>query len=252
MQDMLLPELLVLALSVPLWMAWRVSGSPVYPSQVLAFSTRQRLAITVDNGNHVIAYLATTRRWRALGLAMGVVASVLTGLPAISINSLPLLAGWFAGALIAELRVLPPPSGPQRMAFVTRRKLSTYVSPPGRALFRVAAVLIVPIGLISPMRTLPWTVGALAVVALVLVIQRRVLDRPQPAGSPDLIAADDAIRSRSLNVLAGGGTALILFLVLGQLFKLGLDPVLAFVGYVLVAILGWAVATSRWLVLRAA
>jgi hypothetical protein len=84
------------------------------------------------------------------------------------------------------------------------------------------------------------------------MMQRRILDRPQPAGSPDLIAADDAIRSRSLNVLAGGGTALVLFLVLMQLFTLGIEPGLVFLGYFAVAILGWALATSRWLVVRAA
>jgi hypothetical protein len=252
MRDMLLPWILMLALSVPLWVAWGIAGSPVASSRVRDFSTRQQLEITVGNGNHVIAYLGTTRRWRAFGLALGIVASVLIGLPAISINSLPLLSGWFVGALIAELRVLPPPAGPRRAALVARRKLSTYVSPEGRALPRVAAVLIVPIGLVRPMQTLPWTIAALGVAALVLVTQRRVLDRPQPAGSSDLIAADDAIRSRSLNVLAGGGTALVLLLVLMQLLTLGLNGGVVFLGSFAVAIVGWALAHSRWPVVRAA
>jgi hypothetical protein len=102
------------------------------------------------------------------------------------------------------------------------------------------------------MRTLPWTIAALGVAMLVLMMQRRVLDRPQPAGSSDLIAADDAIRSRSLNVLTGGGTALVLLLALMQGFTLGLNPALVFLGSLAVAFLGWVLAHSRWPVVRAA
>ncbi len=252
MRDLLLPGLGVLALSVPLWVAWGIAGSPVAPDYLHSFAKRQKLSITVENGNHVIAYLGTTRRWRAFGLAAGLVVSVLTDLPAVTVNSLPLLAGWFAGALIAELRVLPPPSGPRRAALVSPRKLSSYLGPLARHILPVSAGIAVVIGVIAPVHTFPWNAAAIVVAIAVMVVQRRVLKRAQPAGSADLIAADDAIRSRSLHVLAAGGAALVLFLVLVQLSEFGLVSVAAFVGYLVVAAFCWSVATTPRPVDRAA
>jgi hypothetical protein len=86
---LILPPALVLLLSVPLWVTLAVVRAPVQPSHLLTFSRRQGLVVTAGNGNHVIAYLGTTRRWRAFGLALGIITSVLIGLPAITINSLP-------------------------------------------------------------------------------------------------------------------------------------------------------------------
>src|SRR5205823_5249928 len=66
-----------------------------------------RLVVTADNGQRVIDYLATTRRWRAIGLAAGLAASLAWQLPQqrIAVSWVFMLAGWFVGALIAELRV---------------------------------------------------------------------------------------------------------------------------------------------------
>jgi len=99
-----------------------------------------------------------------------------------------------------------------------------------------------------------WLAGALAVFVAVRLIQQAVLRRPQPLAAPDLIEADDAIRSRALHVLAGGGAALALFLVLNQLGAVHpVDPhasdligLVRALGVFVVATLGWLVATSIW------
>jgi hypothetical protein len=99
-----------------------------------------------------------------------------------------------------------------------------------------------------------WLVVALAVAGAVRAIQRTVLRRAQPHSAPDVLAADDAIRSRSLHVLAGGGSALVLLVVLGQLGAV--HPLagaaqqavvgIQTLGTFLVAGIGWTVATAAW------
>ena len=76
---------------------------PVERKRLVRFAERQQLAITVDNGNHVIRYLATTRRWRVSGLCASIVLSVAWGWHnhGLSFGSLQLLSGW-----VGALRVL--------------------------------------------------------------------------------------------------------------------------------------------------
>jgi hypothetical protein len=69
-----------------------------------------------------------------------------------------------------------------------------------------------------------------------------------------VIEADDAIRSRSLHVLSGGGAALVLFTTFNLLSTLhprsaGAQEAIGAVtvlGVFAVALLGWLVATSLW------
>jgi hypothetical protein len=79
-----------------------------------------------------------------------------------------------------------------------------------------------------------------------------VLRRPQPLSEPDIIAADDAIRSRARHVLSGGGAALILFCVSAQAGSVHpVNPSLVadigaarMLGVFLVAVAGWIVASG--------
>jgi hypothetical protein len=85
-----------------------------------------------------------------------------------------------------------------------------------------------------------------------------VLDRPQPVLPPDQLAADDAIRSRSLHVLAGAEATLVLYAVGFQLRALrdafpaaeaeflAIGPLIS-IG---ASMLGWIVATCPWSVRR--
>src|SRR5688500_8851547 len=83
------------------------AGGPVSRTRVEPFARRQRLTITAANGDHVIRYLATARRWRAAGATAGILASVTAALPQgqLRVDFFLLFAGWFLGALVAEFRV---------------------------------------------------------------------------------------------------------------------------------------------------
>src|SRR5262245_36624357 len=88
-----------------------------------AFARRHRLTVTVDNGNRVIRYLATTRRWRTVGLVVGLLVSFGWALSqgTVQVNFLTLFAGWFVGALVAEVRLARTSFGPRRAASLTAR-----------------------------------------------------------------------------------------------------------------------------------
>ena len=196
---------------------------PVDRTRVQRFADRQGLTVTAGNGDRIIAYLAVTRRWRAAGLTAGLTAYTLVGLTEhrIGLSILHMLVGWFVGAVIAEFRVKA------QGATGVRRTPDRYVPT-------------------SPL----WTVGTVAAWPVVAWVLRR----PQPAGGPDVVAADDAIRSRSLHVLAASAVTLLLYLAAGWLatWVSGESPELALLitlsSMVLVPINGWRMATASWTV----
>lgn len=253
------------------WLTIAVERAPVSRTRLEQFARRHRLMITTANGNQVIRYLAVTRRWRASGLALGVLGSIGWALAhdAVRIDSLTLFAGWFAGALVAELRVARVPSGQRRAASLTPRTPQAYLPRLAWALVPFAALVSLTITSVTavqairglPVQPIAWplSVGALAVAVAVMALQRRAVRRAQPADEPDVMAADDAIRSRSLHVLAGGGMSLVLYLALGQAQALiptlpdqvsqqitGVSQAALF----FVPVVGWAVAVSFWSVRR--
>jgi hypothetical protein len=232
------------------------------------FAGRQRLRVTVDNGNQVIRYLATIRRWRVAGFVGGIVASQVNAPEGtiIHFNFITIFTGWFIGALIAEARVEHLAHGLVRMASLQPRQPHRYVRRFAWALLPATAVVAFMTAVATAAAAaLGWAdpqwapatlllVVAIAVAVTVRLIQLAVLRRPQPVGAPDVIEADDAIRSRSLHVLSGGGSALVLFTTFNLLSTLhprsagaqeAIDAVTV-LGTFAVALLGWLVATSLW------
>ncbi|MGH2874787.1 MAG: hypothetical protein ACRDLV_00905 [Solirubrobacteraceae bacterium] len=195
-------------------------NDPVGRGRVERFARRQALDVTADNGNLVIRYLATTRRWRAGGLLLAaigvVVGSVVLG--RFSVNLFALFGGWFVGAVLAEWRVSSASSGSRRAARLAPRRRRDYLDVPARAL-PIAAVVVcsalavaILIGGADRGRAvwLPlagWLVATLVGLTLLVVAQRHVLGRPQPVVTRDVLAADEAIRIRSMRVIAGAGVA---------------------------------------------
>lgn len=80
---------------------------PVTTNRVTRFALRHGLDLTPHRTASVVAYLGHTRHWRALGALLAAVVALLLGLPEqrVSLEFVPLLAGWLAGALLAELRI---------------------------------------------------------------------------------------------------------------------------------------------------
>ena len=238
---------------------------PVSRKRVDRFARRQRLDVTATNGDQIIRYLATTRRWRATGFAAGYVLLITAGYLLHQIGNLGvavLFAGWFTGTLVAEIRVVHLAHGTRRAASLRPRRPRFYLSGVAWALVPVAAgiAVVVAAGTAAAAalhRADPdwwaavWLFVALATAGTVRAVQRLVLRRPQPLAAPDVLAADDAIRSRSLHVLAGGGTALVLLCVTAQLDAIhptAGDNVEVWrgIGLVLAVLLGGKVATTPW------
>ena len=208
-----------LSVAVLLLMTANAAVGAVPRRRVEEFARLHSLRVTAGNGNQIIAYRATTRRWRAVGFTVGVLATfAATGTYGLEFQWA--LAGWFAGAAVAELRVSHLDRGPRTSASLASRRAADYLPWAGRWAVPAAMVLCVltaafcfarrgshPEGDIRAMMT--WTVAGLGVGAVALAAQRHVLRRPQPLAEPDRMAADDAIRSRSLHVLAAAGMVLV-------------------------------------------
>jgi hypothetical protein len=260
----------VLALIVCL-AALSASRDPVNRARVERFARLHALPITVSNGNQAIRYLAVTRRWRTAGLIGGLVVSGGWTLPdgRVGGDSLAMFSGWFVGALVAEVRVARVPFGPRRAASLMPRSPAAYLSRAARALLPAATALSLAVGAataiaaltgheVHRVAALAWLVVTLTTAAAVHAMRRYILHRPQPVAPPDVTAADDAIRSRSLHVLSGAGAALVAYCVLGQVDALRpvLDgsawplPVLVLLAGVVGPLAGVAVAISRWPVNR--
>jgi hypothetical protein len=242
-----------------------VAGQPVSRTRMDRFARRERLTITPGNGNHVIRYLATTRRWRVVGLGGGIAASVLHYLPnEVRFDASIVFAGWFAGALVAEVRVDHLRHGARRAALVRARRATDYVGRATWALGPASAVVALltagatlagaATGRAAPDPTaVAWLLVAVGIAVAVRLVQRRVLRRPQPLAPHDVIAADDAIRSRALHVLSAGGAALVLLCVFAQVaaaHPVGVRAadlsLLRGAFAILVGVVGWSWATGSF------
>jgi hypothetical protein len=62
-----------------------------------------------------------------------------------------------------------------------------------------------------------WAGLAVAVTIFVEIVMRKIVRRPQPAVSEELLRVDDAIRSSSIHQLAGAGLALVLGILSARL-----------------------------------
>jgi hypothetical protein len=218
---------LLILLTVLLVLTARALWGSVSRKRVEGFAKLHSLTVTAGNGNQIIAYRATTRRWRTAGLLLGVAVQIVLG-GHFSIQFWWVLAGWFAGAIVAELRVAQLAREPRAAASLTPRRTADYLPAFGRWAVPAALAACVGVAVLGAARNASgrtvdagllelWTVLGVAVGAATLASQRYVLRRPQPHVDADRLAADDAIRSRSMHVLAGAGMTLVLYCVLGQL-----------------------------------
>lgn len=179
------------------------------------FARRQQLWLSPANAALVQRSLAITHRWRVLGVWTGIAISAFWALREgrLTLDFIAAFLGWFAGAVIAEWRLagLPVGSG-TRVASLQPRKLWSYLRP--RASIALAAAWLALISVFAVVivgSAGPQTPGeAIAILAasgvgltVVWLTIRPVAARPQPTASADLVAADDALRARSTNVLTG-------------------------------------------------
>ncbi len=207
-----------------------------YPARALdAWAVAHGLEITATNRPLVTWYLRTGRQLRTIGVISGLtlpplLAQAFTGSPSIlgGLGYVGLLTGHLAGSLYAELS-LSRPVGPRASASLVPRELADYLPLRLRNGQRVVAVMAVATGIAAailpdesavlffgpPRSTGEVALLTAATVAVIMVVEwleRLVVCRPQPVATPDLLAADDAIRASSVHSICGAGLAIALLL----------------------------------------
>lgn len=227
---------------------------PVRRARLGRFALRYGLTVTPANASHLVSYLALTRRWRAAGAVAGTTAFVVHGLQhqSIGISIGHGLAGWFAGAIVAELRAVGP-VGTRRVANLDRRTVGRYASTNARLGLAAASALCVLVaaatavtGIFDRYPLVPLIAGTMLPL-LVLGVSRAVAVRSQPAGSPDVIAADEAIRRNAVQALHAAAITLMLYAAVGPIiFVLAgssavMALVLTLVAMAGIPLLGWRI-----------
>lgn len=237
--------------------AFVFSDVPVTRARLGKFALRYALTVTPVNAPHLVAYLALTRRWRAAGAVGGTTAFVVHGLQhqSIGISVGHGLAGWFAGAIVAELRAVGP-VGVRGVANLDRRTVSRYVSTNARlglaavsALCLLVAVAASLSGSFGRYPLVPLIAG-MVLPLLVLGVSRAVALRSQPAGLPELIEADEAIRRNAVQALHAAAITLMLYASVGPVIYVlaGSSAVVALVltlvAMVGIPLLGWRIGPA--------
>lgn len=203
--------------------------------RVERFARRQGLVITPGNGNLVIAYLGITRRWRVLGLGAGVLLTAAWSLrdSQITVNALTAFAGWFIGGLVAEYRIASIEPSARRAASLEPRLLRRQIGTAARVLLLIlVAVTVIGAGGcllaatdgrdVDGPQVFGYLAAAVLTLGLPVLVGRHVLSRPRPlAVTFDRQRADDALRDRSLHVLAGCAIALTAFPAANLALQLG-------------------------------
>jgi hypothetical protein len=221
------------------------------------------VALTPATRPLVARYLHSARVLRAWGAAAGAIAPTLISLVAhgrlevlgfgTDGDSAPLafgsiFVGYLLGALCAEVSLARPAGGARRSASLVPRELPAYLSRRWLLAQRGAAAAgaagAVAIGLV------PLAVAIVAFGAGLEAVERWLVRRPQPFTEQAVVAADDAIRAQSIQVVSGAGLALLLLLCSGVAVGLGTVPVAA-VCLVLSLLVCRDVGDGSWRVPRA-
>jgi len=214
--------------------------APAGRGDVDSWSRAHGLRLTDGNRPMVGYYLRTARQLRGIGMVAGAV------LPAFVVRAygggMPEMAalwgiawayvGYLVGSLYAELALARPGSS-RRAASLEPRSLHAYL--PRRHLWWQRAVAGGVVGggalaaILGPAPAV-WvegygtgrepaallSVSAIVVAVVAEVLERWLIRRPQPLSRPDLVAADDAIRSQSVHSLCGSSLALLVLLAAAQ------------------------------------
>ena len=192
---------------------------PVERCEVEELAELSDLDVTASNVGLLVDAIARTRLWRTVGVLVAVAACV-CWMAAVAMREQRLtfelafllwgLIGYWAGSVVAELRTAQtdPGDGP-RTASLERRELTDYVGSWAAVWPRrlgLAGAIAGALALATGSRD-PWVIGfglgAAAISVAGLVVAQYVLERSRPDLAPDVAAADDAVRSRSLHAIGG-------------------------------------------------
>ena len=164
---------------VPLVIGLVLAAQPASTRRVERFGLRHQVPEAERYSPELVSYLTRTRRHRVIGVVCGYVASVVVSLPhdRVSVEFGFLVAGWFCGAVTAELGLAASADAPVGEAPVPGWLLRV---PLVQAV--VSVVVTVWVLVEAPVRTpwwavVGWAVGSLACAAAVTVGSRHALRR---------------------------------------------------------------------------
>jgi protein-S-isoprenylcysteine O-methyltransferase Ste14 len=257
------------------------------PSAADGWATAHGVRATPRNSDFIVAYVFEGHRLRLVcGIGGFVVAASLSAGTGVDLNAsgwVWLLAGYLVGVVWSQAWLTRLPSGTRRVASLSPRRISDYLTTAMfSAQFVVAVIALAPAGLALAQSSAPrltpglaaqfagasaeslrhLTIG-MAVAAFLLVVgvgllQRHIVGKSQPMDDPDLLAADDAVRASAVHLLSGTAIAIVLLLVATQLRMLaatgaiseGLGTLGAALGF-LGALVAWRFFGHRsWVVRR--
>jgi hypothetical protein len=230
----------VLAIGIPVqvFRAYRLDQRSVE-----RWSRERGVVLTAENHAMVVRYLRRTRVMRTWGAVAGaIVPSLIEFIWSGRVQVLgfgtdgenaplgfgTIFIGYLLGALCAEVSVARLSSGDRQVASLVPRQFESYLSRRVVLSQRVAAAAgalgLLAIGLVPYGESTAnpgWAslaVGAVVVMAFGIgleAIERWLVRRPQPFTDASIVAADDAIRAQSIQIVAGAGLALLLLFCSG-------------------------------------
>ena len=232
------------------------------------WSERSSLVLQPDEKRPVRRAIRTTRTAGLVGALAGfVLAPVLVGVMVGSLASWTIAAGTMvAGLLVGELRSHRP-IGAVTAAQLSIRSVDQYlparVSDACRGI-AVAAMVLIGVAALIPSITLGTGSRPTAVqVAMILLVapltvalveraQRWIVSRPQPATDARAVQIDDALRARSVHVLAGAELFLVTLLLSMSVWMVGFrrDLQVVYIVAGIIALVGMVasvrVSNQRW------
>jgi hypothetical protein len=240
--------ILAIALAVTLWRAYRADTA-----HVARWAGARGLDLVPESHALVARYLRRARVCRAWGVVAGALAPTVIGLVEGRVvvlgfgtdgSSAPLafgaiFIGYLAGALCAEVATVRP-RRPRPVASLVPRELPRYLSwrivLAQRAATLAAAAGTLAVAAWPPAGTSTSGTASLVLTAVLALafgvgleaVEHWFVVRPQPFADPALMAADDAIRGRSIRSVAGAGLAILLLLCCGVALALQAPVVAAF------------------------
>jgi len=214
-----------------------ISGFRLSNTYLAKWTKAHGVEVTDQNRDVVRRYLLRGRRIRTAGGMAGYLGYYIWAVVVDPTHAgfwwiVATFAGYLIGAAVAEIWAFRPQAGRVRAASLAPRRITDYVPTPA-----VVAVRAIPIALLVLIACWPlipdrrneyhyvfpgvvirpsiwpvllWAGGATLLWVFIEVTARRIVRRPQPLTEPDLIAADDAIRSTAIHGLVGAGLALML------------------------------------------
>lgn len=237
--------LIAFGAGLALALAWSIYRTAARREQIDEWARRHRVVLTERSRPMVAAYLTRSRKYRLTGALIGLLIPFGTKIPGLEIAS-----GYLIGSLLAEFTHRPKVTDGARVASLTPRSLNDYVPSYAAKLLRAttaAGAVLLALFVWGPRRSAPGLVihetsaylGAASVILLPILVEflmRRIVARPQQAGSEDVVAAADAVRVSSLHAVTAAGLCVTMLL---------LATFATAVGFISsVGILRWALLTT--------